>query len=164
MESPMDNASSPVAHEAGRCWVLIVDDSKDTRKVLCMALEISGYQVSVAESGMEALEILRQQPHDLLLTDLWMPNMDGAELVRLVRQNPKTAAMPIVMMTAALPPDLRSTIPADAFLIKPFEFEPLLKLLSGLRAAPRLQAASNDAQPLAQPSPSQASSLFGLQA
>ena len=112
--------------------MLVVDDSRDTRKVLSMALELAGYRVSVASNGMEALEILHQQPHDLVITDLWMPNMDGAELVRLLRLSPATAATTIVLMTAACPPQLRDRVAADAFVAKPFEFRQLMQLLASL--------------------------------
>jgi two-component system response regulator MprA len=142
----MDDASSrSMGGESRPLSVLVVDDSRDTRKVLSMALEFSGYRVSVAGNGMEALEILQQQPHDLVLTDLWMPNMDGAELVRLLRLNPATAATPIVLMTASCPPQLRDSVAADAFMTKPFEFEPLLKLLASLSRPASMQPASNDA-------------------
>lgn len=139
----MDEVSGSQRDAAKPLSVLVVDDSGDTRKVLSMALEISGYRVSVAANGMEALEILQLQRHDLVLTDLWMPNMDGAELVRLLRQNPATASTPIVLMTASCPPQLRATVAVDAFMTKPFEFEPLLKLLASLSRRP--QPASNDA-------------------
>ncbi len=142
----MDEASdNTTGGDSQSLSVLVVDDSRDTRRVLSMALELSGYRVSVAGNGMEALEILLQQPHDMVLTDLWMPNMDGAELVRLLRLNPATAAMPIVLMTASCPPQLRDSVAVDAFMTKPFEFEPLLKLLASLRRAPPMQPASNDA-------------------
>lgn len=142
----MDNASSaPVASEQTTPFsILVVDDSKDTRTLLSLALERCGYRVTLAESGMEALEILQQQPQDLVLTDLWMPNMDGAELVRLIRLNPATATLPIVLMTASFRPQLRETLAADAFMTKPLELESLVKLLEQLRRTPAGVRACND--------------------
>lgn len=73
----------PVYHHKGR--VLLVDDEVDIREVLCEVLTAEGYHCSSAGGGMEALEVLRQQPFDLVILDIFMPGMSGLECFPHIR-------------------------------------------------------------------------------
>ena len=79
--------------------ILIVDDSETVRQVLQLALGNAGYQVVEAEDGFDALAKLSGVQIDMLITDLNMPNMDGLELIKKVREEGKHRFTPIVMLT-----------------------------------------------------------------
>jgi DNA-binding NtrC family response regulator len=78
--------------------ILIVDDEKNTREGLKWSLEEDDYQVDTAGDGLQALEKLQLQPSDLVVTDLKMPNLDGMELLRKIREEDPSIA--VIMLTA----------------------------------------------------------------
>ena len=78
--------------------ILIVDDEKNYPPVLSAVLEEEGYESLTANSGKEALEILKQSEVDLVLTDMKMPGMDGIELLEKIKA--KDPDLPVIMMTA----------------------------------------------------------------
>ena len=80
--------------------ILIVDDEPSLRKLLHRYLAHAGYTVGLAGDGLEALELVRQQLPDLVITDVNMPNMNGLELTRRLRTSHKTARVPILMLSA----------------------------------------------------------------
>ncbi len=81
-------------------FVLVVDDEEHNRTLLRDPLEARGYRVEEAENGMQALQKIAAQPPDVILLDLMMPKMDGFEVCRRLRKDPKTAHLPILMITA----------------------------------------------------------------
>ncbi len=80
--------------------ILVVDDDPDTVKFINIMLSRLGYIVVSATSGMEALERVQVEHPDLIILDVMMPGMDGYEVSRNLRRNPKTATTPILMFTA----------------------------------------------------------------
>jgi CheY-like chemotaxis protein/MinD-like ATPase involved in chromosome partitioning or flagellar assembly len=80
--------------------ILVVDDDPDTIKFINIMLSRLGYSVVSATSGMEALERVQVEHPDLIILDVMMPGMDGYEVSRNLRRNPKTATTPILMFTA----------------------------------------------------------------
>jgi pilus assembly protein CpaE len=80
--------------------ILVVDDDPDTVKFINIMLSRLGYVVVAATSGMEALERVQTEHPDLIILDVMMPGMDGYEVSRNLRRNPKTATTPILMFTA----------------------------------------------------------------
>lgn len=80
--------------------ILIVDDSLSARKTLQTLLADSGYEVSTAIDGLDALNQIRKQQPDLVLTDMEMPRMNGVELTHLIRQRDETSAIPVIMITS----------------------------------------------------------------
>jgi CheY-like chemotaxis protein len=80
--------------------VLVVDDNRHVRQTLPYVLREEGYEVEVAANGEEAFKIACQRPVDLVLADISMPDVDGIELIRLIRQDHFLRALPIVAMTA----------------------------------------------------------------
>lgn len=94
---------------ARRSVILCVDDEKISLLVRTRVLEKAGYEVISANSAAEALEVLQSRPVDLVLTDLIMPGMNGAELAREVKtQNP---SLPVILFSGVneMPPDGSST-------------------------------------------------------
>jgi DNA-binding response OmpR family regulator len=109
--------------------VLIVEDEPDIRDLVVHHLKREGYQVSAASSGEEALRQVQAAPPDLVLLDLMMPAMDGLEVCRRLRQDPATAMLPIVMLTAKgdeVDRVLGLEIGADDYIVKPFSPRELL--------------------------------------
>jgi len=80
--------------------VLIVDDEQDTRDFLSEYFAYRGYRVATAENGEEALARAAKLGPDVILMDLFMPVLDGCEAARLLRSHPRTAAIPIIALTA----------------------------------------------------------------
>lgn len=118
------STSSPRATapaKARRKIVLIAEDSMTTRLLEKNILESAGYEVVTATDGLEAYEILQQQPIDLLVTDLEMPRMDGFTLTEKVRSLPATKSLPIVICTGKGSKEDRERgleIGANAYLTK----------------------------------------------
>lgn len=111
-----------------RC-VLVVDDSPTVRSLVGATLEADGYEVVFAGTGMEALASLRQTSPDLVLLDIGLPNMDGYQLCQLMRQNPATAEVPVVMLSArdGFFDQVRGRmVGCQDFITKPFDPEDLL--------------------------------------
>jgi CheY-like chemotaxis protein len=96
--------------------ILIVDDEPDVRFVLKLAFESAGHQIVEAHHGVAALERVEDSRPDLVVTDVMMPLLDGLELVRRLRANPETAAIPILLLSSTS----TATSGADAALAKPF--------------------------------------------
>ena len=111
-----------------QCSILIVDDEFGLAEMLCEMLRDLDYDVTIAINGRLALELLGERPVDLVLTDMMMPVMDGAELAAAMRASEAHRHIPIVMMTS-LPTAPRETHLFDAVLRKPFTPELLLKTL-----------------------------------
>ena len=109
--------------------VLIVEDEPDIRELVVHHLKREGYQVSAAASGEEALRQVQAAAPDLVLLDLMMPAMGGLEVCRRLRQDPATAGLPIVMLTAKgdeVDRVLGLEIGADDYVVKPFSPKELL--------------------------------------
>jgi DNA-binding response OmpR family regulator len=79
--------------------VLIAEDSSTVRRLVAARLIADGYEVLEAADGEEALTLSRSEHPDLLVLDKVMPKFDGFEVVRALREDPRTQAMPIVMLT-----------------------------------------------------------------
>ncbi len=81
--------------------VLVVDDEPDKRQLLAFALSREGYEVRTADDGVAGLAAVMEQQPDLIVTDVMMPRMDGYEMVRRVRSDPRTKFIPVIIQSAA---------------------------------------------------------------
>ncbi len=115
--------------------ILVVDDDPEIVAMLNTRLSHRGYKVSTAPDGHKALELAKREHPDLVLLDVMMPGKSGWEVARALKQDPTTAKIKIVMVTAIgektneLTSDLYG---ADAHVDKPFEFEQLESVISKL--------------------------------
>jgi len=120
-----DKMTPPMTEAATRS-VLIVEDSENSAATMEMALlGIPGVSVLLAASGLEALRIMDEAGSAVqaIVTDLNMPRMDGFELIRRIRENGRTSAVPIVVVSADTDPDTPERVAqmkVDAFFAKPF--------------------------------------------
>ncbi|HSH03599.1 MAG TPA: response regulator [Anaerolineae bacterium] len=104
--------------------ILVVDDNEDGRRILQSLLKAQGYRVYLAADGYEALEQAERTMPDLILLDVMMPGIDGFEVCRRLRTNPRLAEVPVVMVTALddRPAKLQGIESgADDFVVKPFD-------------------------------------------
>ena len=109
--------------------VLVVDDEVNIVRLIQVNLERHGYQVTTANNGVQALEKIREDRPDLLVSDVMMPEMDGFELLANVRRDPPLSDLPVIMLTAkAQDRDVMEgyTRGADMYLTKPFNPAELL--------------------------------------
>ena len=113
--------------------IMVVDDSLTVRKVASRLLEREGYLVLTAKDGVDALEQMRDTLPDVMLVDIEMPRMDGFDLARIVRRDPRTQGIPIIIISSRTADKHRShaaQIGVNAFLGKPFQESDLLEHVS----------------------------------
>lgn len=110
---------------------LVIDDSPVMRQVICRSLRLSGLAFSEcveASNGEQALELLHQQPVDVILCDINMPQMDGEQLLEKIEKDPKLSSIPVLIVTAdATAPRVQRMLGlgAQGYLLKPFSPERL---------------------------------------
>ena len=106
--------------------ILVVDDSATVRKFVSVSLTMQGFTVITACDGMDALEKLPKSQVDLLITDLNMPNMDGFELIKALRESPEHHDLPIIILSSLSDQPSREKgeqLRVNSYLAKPFSLE-----------------------------------------
>ena len=115
--------------------ILVADDEHFVRNLLAEFFTPLGYQVITTEDGNEALKLAAREAPDVILLDVVMPGLDGAEVCKALRASEKTALIPVIMMTgfpgAAI--DVRQSAPDD-LVMKPFMLSDLLKRVKAIIA------------------------------
>ncbi len=113
---PDSNANKSKAH------ILVIDDNPTNCEVLREILILQSHQVSICLKGREALDVIRKTPPDLILLDLMMPEMSGEDVLKLIRQDQKLQALPVILITARASEEDRImglSLGADDYLAKP---------------------------------------------
>jgi signal transduction histidine kinase/ActR/RegA family two-component response regulator len=122
---------TPLALEGGGARILVIDDEDSVRKILYQMLKAKGYEVVVASSGEEGIERFKEEPFDLVFTDLGMPKISGWEVGRALKGiNPK---VPIALITGwgvELNKDKMKESGIDLVVSKPFNFDQVVRLVS----------------------------------
>jgi two-component system alkaline phosphatase synthesis response regulator PhoP len=114
-----------MAHER----ILVVDDEEDIQELVRYNLERNGYEVSCVSSGEEAIEGIRSFKPDLVVLDLMLPGIDGFDVCKILKNDPKTERLPIVMLTAKGEESDVVTgleLGAEDYIVKPFSPQVLL--------------------------------------
>jgi CheY-like chemotaxis protein len=121
-------AGGKASSKAAVSSVLIVEDDKDVAQIIKDVVEAQGYRAVAVTNGRDALGVLEAERPALMLVDLFMPVMTGAELLKIVKRSPQLAGIPRVIMTAANDQmiGVREDVPV---LYKPVDFEALTRLL-----------------------------------
>lgn len=112
--------------------ILFIDDDPMALETLSKAVEVFGHQALHAHNGKEGLELARQQSPDLIFTDLRLPDMEGLALVEQLHNDPQTASIPVLVLSAS--PALDETKRAQAagaqgYINKPIRLQALLELI-----------------------------------
>lgn len=113
--------------------VLAVDDSASMRMLVSHVLETAGYEVVVAEDGVEALDYARENTADLVLTDINMPNLDGIGLIKELRTLPHYKFVPLLVLTTESGHDKKmegKSAGATGWIVKPFDPQQLISTIS----------------------------------
>jgi two-component system phosphate regulon response regulator PhoB len=126
--------------------ILLIEDEPDIGEVLQYNLEKEGFEVAVERRGDAGLESIRKEPPDLLLLDLMLPGVDGLELTRVLKRDPATARLPIVMLTAKgeeVDRIVGLELGADDYISKPFSpREVVLRVKAVLRRSQHEETAA----------------------
>ena len=135
--TPREESAAPTPEPGGGGGesLLVVDDDPFIARLLEIELKAAGYDVRVASDGEQALAAAQERPPQLVLADVMMPNMDGFELTRRLRQDPRTATVSVIMLTArGLSADKLEgfAIGADDYIVKPFDTPELLARIRGV--------------------------------
>jgi CheY-like chemotaxis protein len=123
--------------------ILVVDDNQQNLELLQAYLEDVDCQAVPARDGLEALEIIAKDPHDLILLDVMMPKMSGFEVCKRIKNDPKTTDIPVIMVTALNEfGDIERAIDSgtDDFLSKPVN---KLELLTRIKTMLKLKHLSD---------------------
>ncbi len=115
--------------------VLIVEDSATTRAMIKAVIEEMGEDFATVEAntGFEALKILPQEPFDLIITDINMPDVNGLELINFVKSNPNYRHIPMIIVTTERSSEDKErglALGASAYVTKPFQAEQLQEAIS----------------------------------
>ena len=114
--------------------VLVVEDNLDNYELVRTILEMVGYDTFLAINGRDGVDAARKQKPDLVLMDMSMPEMDGWDATKLIRENPETAQIPIIALTVhTLPLEMKRALDAgvDAYLPKPYDAGQLIRVVEG---------------------------------
>lgn len=125
--------------------ILIVDDDDQLRQTIMMVLKLRGFTPLEADNGVAALEMAKQYFPDLIISDINMPGQDGFAALKQLREEPSTAAIPMILMTGEMDSNMRKgmELGADDFLTKPFAMPELLNAINArLRKVEAVQKAA----------------------
>lgn len=125
---------------AERARVMVVDDDHDVLMVLAHYLKREGFDAVEAASGRECLRLAQERPPDVVLLDLMMPEMDGFAVVKALRNNPATAEIPVIMVTAR--DDMVARAEGIKLGISEFLSKPVQRQQLGARIRAQLQFAA----------------------
>lgn len=110
-------------------YILVVEDEEDIVRLISFHLEKEGYLVKSAAGGAEALDLVRERLPDLIVLDIMLPELDGLEVCRRLRSSEKTAAVPILILSARkeeFDKVLGLELGADDYMVKPFSVRELV--------------------------------------
>jgi sigma-B regulation protein RsbU (phosphoserine phosphatase) len=128
--------------------VVIAEDSRIQSRILQKRLHDAGYAVRAAPNGAEALELIRQQPPDIIISDIEMPEMNGYELCKAVKSDPQLKSIPLILLsTLSDPADIIEGLHAgaDNYVTKPYEAKYLLSRVESLLHTPVAEEVEQDA-------------------
>lgn len=147
---PATAAAPPVAAPLGprplpSRRILVTDDDRMIRLLVRMLLEKQGFKVLEAENGAIGMETARREKPDLMLVDLQMPDMNGFQVIQMMRADPALASIPLLVLTSESGSDVETKVlemGADDYLVKPFEPEVMIsRIRAAFRRAQRTAAA-----------------------
>ena len=115
--------------------VLVIDDEQSIGHVIRLLLESQGHEVFVADDGSRGFALAQRQAPDVVILDVMMPVMDGFAVLEALRHDPRTAPVPVVMLSALTSEEIEARcveLGAAAYVRKPFQADALLGALSAV--------------------------------
>ncbi|TET53437.1 MAG: response regulator [Anaerolineales bacterium] len=115
--------------------ILLIEDDPIARRLVELQLGTEGYELLTAPDGLQGLKIVAETPPDLILLDLMLPGLDGFEILSRLRADPKTAKLPVIVLSAKSRPtdmDTAAKIGANAYLTKPYSRDELITLVTSV--------------------------------
>lgn len=115
--------------------ILVAEDDMDIARLIQFQLQFSGYDVTMAPDGAEALKLARRSRPDLILVDWMMPVMDGLQAITALKADDDLRQIPVILMTAkAQGQDVQTGLAAGAaaYLVKPFPLDQLISTIQGV--------------------------------
>ncbi len=119
--------------------ILIVDDEPGITAALMVRLQAHGFEVCHAINGIAGLEAARAEQPDVIILDIRMPDIDGTEVNRRLKEDPKLADIPVIYLSANVPPDVKERgfdLGGSFFLSKPYEAEDVIRAIRLVLATP----------------------------
>lgn len=149
-EQPANFENGAALDAESRKRILVVDDVEGNRAVVCRRLEQHGYEIHQADSGEAALQFIREHSTDLVLLDYMMPNMNGIDVLHVLRRDWNMDTLPVIMLTARAEASAQVEAleaGADDYVTKPIDFEILqariTSLLNRLKASKKIRQADS---------------------
>ena len=115
--------------------ILIADDEEDVKVVVQLFLESKGYEIVTAFDGLDALQKAKDEKPDMILLDIMMPLIDGFEVCRKLKEDPETAEIPVIMLSASSHAESKQKgldVGAIDYIVKPFVPENLENVVRGI--------------------------------
>ncbi|MDZ7640533.1 MAG: response regulator transcription factor [Desulfurivibrio sp.] len=131
----MESASGDTVAEGSRATILIVEDDENIQQLVGYNLARAGFQVLYADDGEQALARVAKENPDLVVLDLMLPGLDGHEVCKALRRDPRSRRLPIIMLTARSDEDEISAgldLGADDYITKPFSPKVLLSRIKSV--------------------------------
>lgn len=127
--------------------ILIIEDDKHISKLVKYNAEKAGYDCTIVDDGEEALDVLGKQGADLIILDIMLPKMDGFEVCRLIKQDPKLKNIPVIMLTAKgeeVDRIVGLELGADDYVVKPFSPRELVLRIKAILKRGKLEESPKD--------------------
>ena len=112
--------------------VLVVDDNEAAREISLRLLRQAGFEVMIAESGAEAIEVAAAKHPDVIILDVMMPEMDGWQVLETLRDAERTRDIPVIIQSMVNEREMGDMMNVDAYMVKPVEKEQLLATVRGV--------------------------------
>ncbi|TWG27743.1 signal transduction histidine kinase [Micromonospora palomenae] len=148
-ESAEEGSPGTLPDDGRGVRILVADDNADMRAYLARLLTAQGWRVDTVGNGRQALDAIRRDPPDLVLTDVMMPEVDGFALVRTLRGQPDTRALPVVVLSARAGADAAVEgldLGADDYVVKPFTAADLVARVRATLEGARRRLRTPDAE------------------
>ena len=111
--------------------ILVVDDEPDILRVVIYRLQKDGFEIKTAVDGKKALAIIQEEPFDLILLDITLPELNGYEVCKSLKGDDKVKHIPVVFLTASMASEgfeeRAQEVGASGYVFKPFDYEDLLR-------------------------------------
>jgi CheY-like chemotaxis protein len=111
--------------------ILVCDDDEGILDMVSFVLEDSGYEVIPEKNSMNVYSQIEKEQPDLLLLDLWMPVLSGDQVLRVLKSNPETSTLPVIVVSASTEGQkIAQDAGASNFIAKPFDIDQLVKMVN----------------------------------